>query len=613
MLPRTALVVQPNESINAVPKPLHGVWEGECKIVLGVDIGTTQSGVAFTFLQKGSNKVIRRVTDWPGQEYHTQQGKIPTILWYDRNNTAVSFGAEALTPFAQEDAEENMWRLAKYFKLHLHPDDMKVKNSLKLNVLPPGISLQQVYSDFLRYLLQQTKLFFEGCIPDGKKVWKAYAPTMEIIIAHPNGWGIREQTFLRAVAVRAGLSDAQTAHARVRFVTEAEASVHFCIYNTNLGESLQPGTCFAVCDAGGSTVDTTVYRVISAHPTLKIEETHASACVQAGAVFVDTAVEEYLRKLLTEARLGEDTINDYVNHGVKDFERIAKKSFRDAFLDQSVEIAGPRFNNSGMKIRRGRITLSGLVIKSFFDSCVGDITGSVDEQLRDSDVSYILLVGGFGENPFLRQVFKTRYEVRGCEIAATNDSTSKAVADGAVMWSTADSVTSRASRFSYGISARIRYDSRSLEHQGRRTYTCASGHQLVSGRWCRVIDKGTVLNSKDVCKHTFHRTYSMPNPDLESFEVPLLSYSGDRLEHWAKDKQGNMLQGFNKVCTIHTDLTSLSGALVANFGARGVKYWSLTFNVCVRFGGTELLAYLEWQEDGSTNSGPATIVAAGLA
>jgi hypothetical protein len=62
---------------------------------------------------------------------------------------------------------------------------------------------------------------------------------MEVVIAHPNGWGIREQTFLRAAAVDAGFASASAAPSKIRFVTEAEASVHFCIYHTNLGSRLQ--------------------------------------------------------------------------------------------------------------------------------------------------------------------------------------------------------------------------------------------------------------------------------------------------------------------------------------------------------------------------------------
>ncbi|KAF8606719.1 hypothetical protein BDV93DRAFT_468293 [Ceratobasidium sp. AG-I] len=605
-------MVHPSGSINADPKPFHGAWEGETKIILGIDIGTTQSGVAYAFLQKGVSQTIHRVTKWPGQEFNEQQSKIPTIVWYDNNNTAISFGAEATTHEAQVAAEDGSWHMARYFKLHLHPDEIKVKNSLKLDALPPGVSLQQVYSDFLRYLLQHTKSAFEDHILDGKKTWRTHGPTMEVIIAHPNGWGVREQCFLRTAAVQAGLADVATARTRVRFVTEAEASVHFCIYHTNLGSCLQPGTGFAVCDAGGSTVDTTAYRVTATRPSLRIEEIRASACIQAGAIFVDAAVEDYFRKTFTEAGLNKEDVEDYVTRGVKDFESVAKKAFRDIFLDHSIEIATSRDNRPDMRIRRGRITLPGTTVKTFFNQAVGEIMASVDQQTTDSNVSYILLVGGFGESPFLRQELKNQFEPRGCEIVITNDATSKAVADGALIWSTVGSVTGRASRFSYGIEICVRYDSRSSEHRGRKIYTCDSGHRVVHGQWGLVIDKGIVLDSEEVCKQPFEQKYPVPDPDLENFEIPLFSYNGGKSELWLKNKQDGILSDFSVVCTITADLTNLSGVLKAEVGVRGRKYWCLQFDVCIRFGDTELLAYLEWKEGGTTHTGPATIVADGL-
>ncbi|CAE6426608.1 unnamed protein product, partial [Rhizoctonia solani] len=141
-------------SIDAAPKPFRGPWEGDTKIVLGIDIGTTQSGVAFSFLQNGGSQVIHRVTRWPGQKIHGPT--IPTLVWYSTNNKAVSFGAEAQLCTTEEQAEDNRWILAKHFKLHLHPSDMQAKYKLKLDPLPPGVTLQQIYSDFLGYLLKHT-------------------------------------------------------------------------------------------------------------------------------------------------------------------------------------------------------------------------------------------------------------------------------------------------------------------------------------------------------------------------------------------------------------------------------------------------------------------------
>jgi hypothetical protein len=58
-----------------------------------------------------------------------------------------------------------------------------------------------------------------------------------------------------------------------------------------------------------------------------------------------------------------------------------------------------------------------------------------------------------------------------------------------------------------------------------------------------------------------------------------------------------LLGGFQKSCTIAADLKNLSGALEPRIGAHGSMYWRLYFDVCIRFGGTELEAYLEWEEN----------------
>ncbi|KAJ1303485.1 hypothetical protein OPQ81_011672 [Rhizoctonia solani] len=595
-------------SVEAVTKPFRGPWEGQDKIVLGIDIGTTQSGVAFAFLQSGEAQVIHRVTKWPGQEAAHQQGKVPSLVWYDASKRAVSFGAEALSSEIEEQAEENRWSLAKYFKLNLHPDDMKTKHGLKLESLPPGVPLRQIYSDFLGYLLRNTQAYFEDRIVDGKRIWQRYKPEMEVIIAHPNGWGIREQTFLRNTAIDAKFVSASQAASKVRFVTEAEASVHFCIYHTNLGNRLQPGVNFAVCDAGGSTVDTTLYSVVSARPILKIKEKRASACVQAGAIFVDGAAERYLRSILGTADLRGRTIDECCKDGVKDFEGFSKRSFSDEAKEYHVKIADSRLNNPSIATRRGRMTLPGSTVKSFFSPCTNEIFGSVDEQIKDLSVPHILLVGGFGDSPYLRNEFRKRYEPRGCQVTLTNDSTSKAVADGAVIWSSLSSVVSRAPRSSFGITTNTRYSSWLQEHQRRTPFTQADGYQWISGCWSSIVTKGIALDVHAVCRRAFSRTYSTSTPSLSIFEVQLLSYASEDTPSWSQSPQGFLLPGFRNVCRISANLNNLSGALERRTGNAGKVYWYLAFEVCIRFGGTELEAYLEWKEHGITRTGPMTII-----
>ncbi|CAE6394322.1 unnamed protein product [Rhizoctonia solani] len=596
-------------SIDAAHKPLNEPWEGESKIVIGIDIGTTQSGVAVAFLETGDPPKIHRVVKWPGQEERDQQGKIPTVVWYDKNKKAVSFGAEALSHLAEEQAEDNDWVLARHFKLHLHPDHMRVGHGLKLDDLPQGVTLRQIYADFLGYLLRHTQTFFEDRIIDGRRIWQKYSSTKEIVIAHPNGWSLREQSFLREAAIDAGLVDHGQASSNIRFVTEAEASVHFCIHHTNIGNRLQPGSNFVICDAGGSTTDTVVYTLASARPTLKLQEKQASACVQAGGIFVDATVQDYLCKTLAGAGYCEADVEDYSKTGFKDFESFSKRQFADESKEYSIQIGRSRLNDAGLRIRRGHMILPGTVMKSFFETCCKDIFTSVDQQLQGVPVSHILLVGGFGDSPFLRSEFRRRYEHQDCQVTLTNDSTSKAVAEGAVIWNILSSVVSRAPRYAFGVKCNEKYNPLIPEHQGRPTFMHPDGTLRARGRWIPIVEKGIPLDVQATCRHAFSRAYFRSNPKLESFHTSLIAYAGDSPPFWATENQGTLLlDGFRRVCRISADLSKLSGALKRHTGRTGTTYWRLDFDVCIRFGGTELEAYLEWEEGGITRTGPVSIV-----
>ncbi|KAG9023827.1 hypothetical protein FS842_005635 [Serendipita sp. 407] len=76
---------------------------------------------------------------------------------------------------------------------------------------------------------------------------------------------------------------------------------------------------FAVTDAGGSTVDSTLYECKSVNP-LVLEEVCESECVQAGGVFIDRALQGILEDKLRESEFGDP---DSVTEMVRSFERKA--------------------------------------------------------------------------------------------------------------------------------------------------------------------------------------------------------------------------------------------------------------------------------------------------
>ena len=174
-------------------------------------------------------------------------------------------------------------------KLHLHPESMKrdeqppayasAGSAFEIPELPDGVPLDQVYTEFLRYVHDTVHDYFIKSTPNGANIWDRLQNDAVIVLCTPNGWDISQQTFLRNVAIKAGLVDEHNADRRVEFITEGEASVHYALAYTKSTNWLSNDTMFMVTDAGGSTVDSTLYECKSADP-LVLEEVCASECVQ---------------------------------------------------------------------------------------------------------------------------------------------------------------------------------------------------------------------------------------------------------------------------------------------------------------------------------------------
>jgi hypothetical protein len=105
-------------------------------------------------------------------------------------------------------------------------------NGMHLSPLPAGLSAVDVFGDFLSYLFRCTRAFIEDTHAGGPALWAAVAPTAQFVLSHPNGWEGAQQTKMRRAAVRAGMiPDTDAGRARIRFVTEGEASLHACVLN----------------------------------------------------------------------------------------------------------------------------------------------------------------------------------------------------------------------------------------------------------------------------------------------------------------------------------------------------------------------------------------------
>ena len=333
---------------------------------------------------------IRLVTRWPGQEdaagtyllllnrAPNMNGlpvcagncKVPTVVRYTSGGRAVQFGTEAVDNIEGLDDTT----LAKWFKLFLHPMAMRTQNHLTPPPLPRGVTLKTVYADMLAYLFKHARQFVDSSSLDALgrgSLWMRLKSNFVLVMAIPNGWDDSQQAFLREAVVSAGILPFDHDHERLKFVSESEASVHFAINYANIGTWLRKGTTFAVCDAGGSTVDTTVYKCVAEAPQLRLEEVTSSECVQAGSALLDHEAKQFLQYKLTGSKYGTPDMIDIM---VQEFERktvgillsypgqeltvsFQKRKF-DGSQQRSVIQFGNTYDNDRPRVIAGRVTLT---------------------------------------------------------------------------------------------------------------------------------------------------------------------------------------------------------------------------------------------------------------
>jgi len=267
---------------------------------------------------------------------------------------------------------------------------MKRPHNQRLDIpaLPREVGIIKVYSDMLRWLIDQTKRFFERHTPTGTEIWQRLESTITIVLAIPNGWELPQQHRLREAIVQAGVLPQGFSEDRLKFVTEGEASIHYALKHVNDPQWLKEGVMFALMDAGGSTVDSTLYICKKTAPDLKLEEARGSECVQAGSVFVDRAMQTFLKRKLAGSRF--DGTRD-IAAMCKDFESFVKRRFGDEKDEYYINFGSFRDNDQHFGISRGRLKLTRDEIEQAFSGVVTAIEQSCSELLSNHEAKVSFL------------------------------------------------------------------------------------------------------------------------------------------------------------------------------------------------------------------------------
>lgn len=489
-------------------------------IVIGVDFGTTFSGVAWCYTGDPTNN-IRTVKSWPGND---NMVKVPSVIQYGvRDSSRYKWGFEA----ALEAPNSLQWfklllneqsaGTAVYGRVppmpqrlsetHRGDADQLARLLKTIASLPEDKTPLAVVTDYLKGIYQHTRDALDKAYPTSftSSIGKDIA--LEFCLTVPAIWNDSAKDLTLQAARAAGMSES---HVKIKTVSEPEAAAIHCLKTFHHTEdSLKVGDVYVIADCGGGTVDLISYQIKTIEPRLQVDECVAGT----GGLCGSTALNRRFEALVKE-RLGT---TEWENMGtvarsntMRHFDTFLKIKFNppesadeedEEFDLDSYHCPVPGVPNDDKRgIHRNQLVLTTEEMTGIFEPTFAEITSLVQQQITAAEaktgapVTGVLLVGGFGSSPYLfKYLSKKLKRSDGVPVKILQPPDAWiAIALGAVSYglsmrqvregilpSGSGIVGSRVARFSYGISADEPFIP-GLHPANKMYYSPLSG-----GFWCR--------------------------------------------------------------------------------------------------------------------------------
>ncbi|KAF5516035.1 Heat shock 70 kDa protein 12B [Colletotrichum siamense] len=494
-------------------------------LVIGIDFGTTCSGVAWATVADFAGDAIKLVS-WPYSDQ--EEGKVPTELHYE--NGKVMWGYDI--PLEVEPV--------RWFKLLLVKDeDLSAELRESESLIRARKYLRQtrkravdLIADYLRALFQHTLHTIQKA--RGESVVDALR--FHVVITVPAIWKDYARQGMGEAARLAGIMDFRSAGQTIlTFAPEPEAAALSTL--SEPGRNPKKDEVFIICDAGGGTVDLISYEVTNSKP-LAIEEAVEGTGRLCGGIFIDEAFETACRDRIVRQW------SHLSPHGIKEimqkWEVGIKSQFNpgDQHKEYPIGIPAEAFKGSTSSltdlskqplIRNGRIHFQESHIKKTFADSFKGIDELVDNQLsmarrQGLKVTGIILVGGLGSSPYLYEHLKAKYSGPTTSILQSGGTKPKtAICRGAVYKGfleghatfdekalakieTPIKVTSTVSRSSYGIKYSIVYDP--MKHRREdRMWDDLEKKWMATNQMKWYLQRGDVVSKKDPVREKYYELY----------------------------------------------------------------------------------------------------------
>ncbi|OWY57130.1 hypothetical protein AA0119_g9414 [Alternaria tenuissima] len=566
------------------------------RLVVGVDFGTTYSGVAAVYSATPDD--IDIIKTWPGGNGITSD-KVPTEIGYSEsppaNGSTSSLDASAkpaqnIKWGFQFKPEETRLRCIKLFldrnqKLPHFVSPLETAAQLRKfeKTVMEAVSdyLSQIYKHTMETL---TRRYGETFISLTK---------VEFVLTVPAVWSDSAKDATLKAAEKAGMGNRH----ELKLISEPEAAAVYTL------KAIQPnhlkiGDNFIVCDAGGGTVDLIAYKITQLHP-LRVEESAVGTGGLCGSTFINYRFEDHVKQRIGTERynwMREKKVKTW-NMGLKYFEEFVKRNFNEEEHNE-VNIPFPGLpDDEEAGLDSGFLVMSAEQVKELFDPVVQEVIDLVEGQVhsiraKGGLVCGIVLVGGFGQSNYLYGRMKSHfnsappppYTERPTHAVALNASQAveiyhpihawTAVVRGAVLRGLeGNMVISRRSRWHYGTSYATVFDE--AKHPiSDRYWSPLWERWMVSDRMQWHIAKGAQVSENRPI--SFHYTRNFRPGQSLIVEDDLIACDSDTAPDSFK-------KGLINVCTLTTDLNTVPKSLFTRLTTtKGVEFDNLDFTLDMR-------------------------------
>ncbi|KAI0457938.1 hypothetical protein F5B21DRAFT_512378 [Xylaria acuta] len=504
-------------------------------IVIGIDFGTTFTGVAYDYVKSGnqspSDITPLPITLWPASGYGEANAdcpKVPSRIAYPLGGK-MTWGQQA----SDEQGTAILW--SKLLLLDEHDLQPHLGNSnhikqARRSVGNTGKDIVTVISDYLSGVWEHA---LEVIIRARGRQFVGAHP-FHVVVTVPAIWQDYAVQRMERALKKAGILNKRpgcpdTTHA---FLSEPEAAALAAIYGHNKYDALEPGQTFVIADLGGGTVDLVSLRVKATQPQLVLEEVVEGEGALCGATFLDQAFLVCLEKKVQQKKQTDRNLKSWQQMHEEERKRIVdivwEKGIKRNYYDGQ---PGHRIDLGAQGNRRPDVLLDPGDLNNIFDFVFGKISGLIEGQVKAMKKKtgnlpeFIVLNGGFGRCEYIYRKLHLQYENRIEILFEASDRPWTAVARGAVLSGAAHvndqaQVQSHVSRYSYGwakledFNHRI-HDVEDLE-MDELTGRCVARDQM---EW--IIMRGESVKTRSPRIYEYERYFEADEVGFVSFSEPI--------------------------------------------------------------------------------------------